>query len=183
MHARLDDSVLVVIDVQPTFLASIWEKERLLHRCRFLVECAKALDVPILATEQVPDKMGGTEPTLLELLPERPIGKVTFSAFGEKEFRKAWKKLDRTQAVIVGMETHICVRQSANDLLDDEHDVMLAVDAVSARTEAMHHAGVQSLRDEGVAVVHSESVVYEWMQTAEHDAFRTVLEIVKRYAG
>jgi nicotinamidase-related amidase len=183
MLARLEDSALIVVDMQPTFLDPVWERERVLGRCRFIAECARFLGVPILATEQYPERMGGTEPGLLEAMGVGPIPKMSFSCLGEKEFRKAWKTLDREQAVIVGIETHICVTQTAYDLLEDEVDVIVCLDAVSARSEDRHKTAVKRMRDEGAGVAHTESVVYEWMQSAEHDRFRDVLGVVKRSAG
>ena len=85
--------------------------------------------------------------------------------------------------MIVGIETHICVTQTAYDLLEDEVDVIVCLDAVSARSEDRHKAAVKRMRDEGAGVAHTESVVYEWMQSAEHDRFRDVLAEVKRFAG
>ncbi|MCW5940067.1 MAG: isochorismatase family protein [Fimbriimonadaceae bacterium] len=183
MLARLEDSALIVVDMQPTFLGPVWEGERVLGRCRFIAECARLLGVPILVTEQYPERMGGTEPGLLQATEAAPIAKMSFSCLGEKEFRKAWKALDREQAVIVGIETHICVTQTAYDLLEDEVDVIVCLDAVSARSEDRHKAAVKRMRDEGAGVAHTESVVYEWMQSAEHDRFRDVLAVVKRFTG
>ncbi|MBS1723983.1 MAG: isochorismatase family protein [Armatimonadetes bacterium] len=180
MLARLEDSVLVVVDMQPAFLDPIWERDRVLARTKFLVECAQALDVPILATEQVPARMGGTEESLRALLGEtEPISKAAFSCWADDKFVKAANKLQRTQFVLVGIETHICVCQTAHDLMDEDFDVLVCEDATSARSELMHRNGLKRCADEGAAVSHTESVVYEWMRTSEHPDFREVLKIVK----
>ena len=184
MLARAEDSVLVVVDVQPTFLDPVWEKSRVLERSKFLIECANLLEVPIIATEQYPDRMGRTDPKLLAALDNRQstIAKMSFSCWGEREFVRALERHKRAQVVMVGIETHICVTQSAHDLMDEDIDVIVCADAVSARSEMMHDTGLRRMADEGAAIAHTESVVYEWMQTAEHPAFKEVLKLVKSYS-
>jgi nicotinamidase-related amidase len=181
MLARIEDSALIIVDMQPTFLAPVWGRERVASRCRFIAKCAQLLGVPVIATEQYPERMGGTDNEILEAAGVSPVPKLSFSCMGEKEFRKAWKALDREQAVLVGIETHICVTQTAYDLLEDEVEVIVCLDAVSARTREMHDTAVQRMRDEGVGVAHTESVVYEWMRSADHPAFKDVLNVVKRH--
>lgn len=180
MLARAEDSLLVVIDMQTTFLAPIWQRERVIARTQFMIACANLLDIPILVTEQVPDKMGGTDPALRDgLKGVQPIAKATFSGWSEQMFRKAINHHKRAQAVIVGIETHICVNQTAHDLMDEDIDAIVCTDAVSARTQDMHEMALRRMADEGAALAHTESVVYEWMQTADHDMFREVLKLVK----
>lgn len=178
MLALAEDSVLVVVDLQPTFLTPIYEAERVLARSKFLCQAARLLGVPILATEQYPERMGGTEPSLLEHL-DSIFGKKAFSCLGSEEFNAALAAVERSQVVLCGIETHICINQTAHDLLTEEFEVFLATDAISARTAEMHKTGVRRMRDEGVVASHSESIVYEWMESADHPAFRDVLKLVK----
>lgn len=184
MLARVEDSVLVVVDVQPAVLDLVWERERVLARSRFLIECAKLLDVPVIVTEQNPEKLGATDEQLSSLVddPRATVRKMSFSAWGEKGFIRTIEHHKRAQAVIVGIETHICINQTAHDLMDEEIDAIVCADAVSARTERMHEIGLKRMSDEGAAIAHTESVVYEWLQSAEHPAFREVLKLVKDYS-
>ena len=177
------DSFVTVIDVQPSFLGGIWRKEDVVARTRFLLQCANLLDVPVLATEQYPDRMGGTDREVLDLLAEKPFPKMAFSCCGSLEYMDKAESLSRSQAVLVGIETHICVTQTAFDLLEAGYEVFLAIDAVSCRTEEAHKVGVKRLRDAGAFVCHTESAVYEWMQGADHEKFREVLGFVKAAAG
>jgi len=181
MLARIEDSVLVVVDVQPSVLDLVWQKDRVVDRCKFMIECAKLLDIPVIITEQNPSKLGLTEPSLSSLIEDRraTIQKMSFSAWGEREFVKAVEHHKRAQAVIVGIETHICINQTAHDLMDEEIDTIVCADAVSARTEEMHELGLKRMSDEGTAIAHTESVVYEWLQSADHPMFREVLKLVK----
>jgi len=172
---RLSDSILIVIDLQPTFLAPIPNAESVLARARFLIECASALQVPILATEQVPARMGGTDPSIVAALGPNPtiVAKTAFGACGLIDL------LGRQQVVIVGIETHICVNQTAQQLADQGLEVFVADDAVSCRSKDVHESALRRLRHTGIEVTHTESVVYEWLNDARHPQFRQVLELVK----
>lgn len=127
--------------------------------------------------------MGSTEPEILAHGQEVPVfGKMTFSAVGTPEFDQFLAELNPAQVVICGIETHICVNQTAHHLLSQGREVMIAADAVSARSTEMHEVGLGRLAAAGVTIAHSESIVYEWMGTADNTAFRDVLKIVKAYA-
>lgn len=180
MLARANDSVLLVVDLQEAFLAPIWESERVLRRTEFLLRVAKLLDVPIFATEQYPERMGQTVPPLLPFLGPRE-GKMKFSAIGCPSLLNWLEEQGRSQVVVVGIETHICVTQSVSDLLQRGYDPILVDDAVSARTSAMHENGIARVLSMGAAVAHSESVAYEWMGAADHPLFREMLAIVKAF--
>lgn len=171
--------VVVVVDLQPSFLKAIDQKERVLARSAFLLQCAALLAVPVLATEQNPERMGGTAPEIAELLRAPASPKHVFSCVGCEGFDVALGAMARPQVVLVGIETHICVNQTAHHLLAAGFEVILAADAISARTPSMHAIGIERMRDAGAVVAHSESVVYEWLGSAAHPAFRDVLAVVK----
>ncbi len=181
LHA--ESSVVVLIDVQPNFLSGIYEADRVLARSEFILKVAKLLHVPILATEQYPSRMGGTHERLLPLLESSTIGKMAFSCARSQPFLDALEATGRRQVVLVGIETHICVSQSAHDLLGKGFDVAIGVDAVSARTLDRHKIGLKRIRDAGAVTAHTESIAYEWMETADSPAFKGVLGIVKEYQG
>lgn len=180
LKAKRTDSILIVVDEQPKFMAAIWERERVLARSDFLVQIAVLLGVPVVATVQNPDRMGGLDARFDAL---DPIAKMSFSCGGAPEFVARLKALDRRQVVLVGIETHICVSQTAMDLLVADYEVIVCPDAVSARTVEMHKLGMERLRDSGVLPMHSEAVAYEWLETAENPDFRPALKLVKEFAG
>jgi nicotinamidase-related amidase len=170
---------LIVVDLQPSFLKAIHESERVLARSEFLARAAHLLEVPALATVQNPDRMGGLDERFLPLL-SRPVeSKMAFSCMGCAPFVEALEALGRKQAVLVGIETHICITQTALHLLDKGFQVVVCPDAASSRTLDRHEIGLHRLRDAGVALAHSESVAYEWMGGANHPKFRQALELVK----
>lgn len=170
-------SLLLVVDMQPSFLAGIFQSDRVLDRVEFLVQVARTLDVPVVATEQYPSRMGSTHERLLPLL-DQPVGKMEFSCASCSALSEVVQG-DPGQIVIVGIETHICVSQTAHDLLRNGIEVAVCPDAVSARTLDRHKLGMERIRDAGAVPAHSESIAYEWMRSAEHPKFREVLKAVK----
>ena len=104
---------------------------------------------------------------------------MSFSALGSPEFCAAIDACGRSQFVLTGLETHICVSQTAQDLVDRKLEVVVCPDAVSSRSLEAHKLGMERIRDAGVVPAHTESVAYEWIGTAEHSAFKSFLAIVK----
>ena len=172
--------VLIVVDVQPSFLQGIYEAERVVAKATFMARAAETLGVPVLATEQNPDRMGATH---YDLAPHAgtPFPKMAFSCVGCEDLASALEFTGRRQAVLVGIETHICVGQTAQDLLSLGYEVAVCPDGVSAGSLEAHKLGMERMRDAGVVPVHTEAVAYEWMGTADHFAFRQVLALVKQY--
>jgi nicotinamidase-related amidase len=184
-RVKLDprNSVLVLIDIQPLLTKTIFEIDRVLARIGFLVKVANLLEIPILVTEQNPARMGSTVPELAKLLPKQEvIPKMAFSAFGSKEFCAAIEGCGRTQFVLAGLETHICVSATAQDLIDRNVEVVVCPDAVSSRSLEAHKLGMERIRDAGIVPAHTESVAYEWIGNAEHAEFKSFLAIVKGQA-
>lgn len=174
------ESVLLVIDLQQSFLKIIHESERVLSRSEFLCRAARVFDVPILASEQYPSRMGGTDPRFDGLL-NKIVGKMEFSAAANPEFMKTLEATGRRQAVIVGIETHICVSQTALDLQAKGYDVVVCPDALSSSSPDRHKLGMERLRDAGIIPVHSEAVAYEWCHRADDPRFKDLLSAVKQF--
>jgi nicotinamidase-related amidase len=183
MLARLEDSVVIVVDMQPTFLDGCWRGADVLKRVKFLVEAANLLGVPVLATEQYRDRMGGTEPGLAALIGQEALDKMSFSCCGTASFNEALSSLNKNQPILVGIETHICVSTTSHHLVNSvQNEVIVCVDAVTARTEDRHRIGMERIRGIGCTPAHTESVVYEWLGSASHPQFKDALKLVKQYA-
>ena len=139
------------------------------------------LGIPVLCTEQNPSRMGATVPELAPYVNNPPpFAKMEFSALRCAEFVAAFEATGRTQVILVGLETHICISQTAHDLLLRDLDVIVCPDAVSARTLEAHKLGMERIRDAGAVPAHTESVVYEWLGTADRPEFKQVLAVVKQ---
>jgi nicotinamidase-related amidase len=150
-----------------------------LARSRFLASIAALLDVPVLGTVQNPERMGGLDESIASFVLDPTEGKQAFSCMGCAPFVGRLEAMGREQVVLVGIETHICVSQTAHHLIDKGFEVAVCADAVSSRTQDRHLIGLERMRHAGVAVAHTESIAYEWMGGADHPKFREALLIVK----
>ncbi|MBL8086743.1 MAG: isochorismatase family protein [Chthonomonas sp.] len=182
--AHANDSVLMVVDLQPSFMAPMPGRDEVVMRARFLVQVAAAMNVPILATEQVPARMGHTDERILEVLPATAtvFPKTAFSAWRATGVDLELRKMRRKQVVLVGAETHICVTQTAHDLIEHGFQVVLATDAITGRGAETRRTALQRMAAIGCIESHTESVTYEWLESSEHAAFKTVLGLVKAAA-
>lgn len=174
-------SILIVVDVQEKLLKVIHEADRVTANIVRLATAARSLEVPVLVTTQYAEKLGPTDPSVLDAAGEvEVIDKMSFSCLGSDTFRRKLQEYPgRTQAVLCGVETHVCVNQTAHDLLDEGFVVHLAADAISSRTEANYRFGLDRLRHVGATVSTTESVIFEWLRVAGTDKFREISKIVK----
>lgn len=173
MLINRDASALLVIDVQARLLPGVHESEQLVKGCRWLMELARLVEVPVLGTEQYPQGVGPTAEALQVLLPEGDfIAKTFFSCADSPECRSRIDALDREQIIICGMEAHACVMQSALRLLEQGKTVFVVADAVSARNPVDTEYAIARMRDEGVKIVTREMVGFEWMMRSDVPEFR-----------
>lgn len=172
-----DDCVLVVIDVQADFLARIEDETKagLLERIAFLVESARYCAIPVVASVESPDDWGGLHPKLVEPVGDAPVlRKVVFGLADDPLVGPAVRETGRRTAVLVGLETDVCVAQSALGLLDEGFRVVVVADAVASPGTA-HAAGLDRMRRAGVIPVVAKQLHYEWMRTvAQSRAFHAV---------
>lgn len=179
---RREDALLVVIDMQEPFLRGIHDRERLLSNVRLLIQAAAILKVPMLPTVQYAERMGGLVPDVAQALPADvcdPLDKLCFSGAGSADFQSALAALGRRQILLCGVETHICVSQTALDLAAQGYQVHVAADAVSARSLEKHKLGMERMRDSGVLPCASEAAVYELLREAGTPEFKEILNLVK----
>jgi nicotinamidase-related amidase len=172
------DSALLVVDVQERLLPFIGSRDVLIDRCRLLIRCAKVLGIPVLATEQYPKGLGKTVAPLAELL-EAPTEKVAFSACGAEPLRKDLGRLGRSKVLVCGIEAHVCVQQTAFDLLADGYQVYLAADAVGSRRGEDKHWALARMAHAGVSVTTAEAAVFEWTESAGTQTFKQISQYVK----
>jgi nicotinamidase-related amidase len=172
-----DDTVLVVVDVQGGFLARAWFSEQdtlaagaALDRMVWLVAVAARLAIPIVVTEEEPERNGPTDPRVLERLPAQApvLRKPTFGLAGTPEILAAVRETARRTAVVVGCETDVCVAQSAIGLREQGFGCVVVDDATFSPGE-MHARGLDRLAAAGVVRNHAKGVTYEWLRTV-HDA-------------
>lgn len=173
---------LLCIDLQPAFLAAIPDSQRVHWRCSFALEAAKGLGLPVLFTEQVPVKLGGTAGDLLALA-DRPIvlGKDAFSALGDKTIAAHLKAGGAKHLLMCGIETPVCVYQTARDALQAGYRVTLLADCLGARRTDDAATVLTQLRHHGCTVLPAETVFYSLLHDAKHPFFRDYTKLVKKY--
>jgi len=177
---RLDPatSLLAVIDVQERLLTAMPAADRVVARCTRLAQAAVILGVRAVLTEQYPRGLGPTPSGLARHLPPA-VSKMTFSCCGAPAFMTAVTAGGGPAAVVLaGLETHVCVAQTAIDLLAGGHTVLLAVDAVAARHEIDHETALRRLEAAGAILVTTEAVLFEWCRSADHPRFQDIRRLV-----
>lgn len=180
MRLKVEDTVLVVIDVQGNLAMGMPNRETLFRNLRILIEGSRELNVPIILTEQVPTKLGETIGEIREVLPGVPaLEKSAFSCCGCEMFRRELKGTGRRTVVLAGMETHVCVYQTAIDLIAEGYRVEIVSDAVSSRKEENKRVALERMQRAGVQITSVEMVLFELMRTAENPVFRNVAKLVK----
>lgn len=176
----IDNTAFVLIDVQGKLAEVVHEKQSLYANLSKLIRGMQALKIPIIWTEQVPEKTGRTIPEISDLLePARPISKLTFSCCENEVFMAFLKTLDREQILLAGIETHVCIYQTATELVDMHYEVEVVADAVSSRTASNKAIGLEKIKACGAALTSTETALFELTRTATHPAFREILALVK----
>jgi len=176
---------LVIIDVQEKLAAAMPAKvlNRVLQNARLLTAAAARLGVPVLATEQYPKGLGSTLAELRQILPPDLVSvpKTRFSLAGVAAVEATLAADDtRNELVLLGMEAHVCILQTAFDFAGRGHTVRVVEDAICSRRLEDYQNALDRLRAGGVSVVTSESIVFEWLRDATHPAFREVQELLRR---
>jgi nicotinamidase-related amidase len=176
----LENTVLVVVDVQGKLAHLMHEKERFFDNLQKIIRGAQVLEVPIIVTEQIPEKLGSTIPEIAEFLSNvQPIKKISFSCGGSDEFMKALEATDRKQVLLTGMETHVCVYQTAMDLLRSGYEVHIVADAVSSRAAENKAVGLEKIKSAGAVLTSIEMALFELLKVAEGAKFKEIIKIIK----
>jgi nicotinamidase-related amidase len=175
-----ENTVLVMIDMQGKLWNVMYEKEALLENAQKLAKGVQLLGVPVILTEQNPKGLGPTLPELMQYLPEiKPLPKLSFSCCQDKSFHQSIAALKRKQVLICGIEAHICVYQTALELLSSGYEVQVVADVVSSRAVRNRDITLSRLQSEGAKLTVSEMAIYELMQTAESPLFKEMLKVIK----
>ncbi len=175
MLLNRDTSALLLVDVQEKLTPHVLNSDGVVLRCQWLIRLAMELAVPLVVSEQYPKGLGHTVALLRDLMPHQPcIDKVQFSCYREPSFVKHWQTIQRQQVVIAGIETHVCVLQTALDMNQSGLDVFVVVDAVGSRHELDHKFGLKRMKQEGIHLVTAEMVFFEWVGQAGTPEFKAL---------
>ena len=173
-----DDSALLVVDVQAKLLPFIARHERLVWNIRRLIDGAQVLGVPVAATEQYPQGLGGTAPELAQRLAAIP-SKLAFSCGECGEIFSAWRDKGIWKVLVCGIETHVCVGQTVHDLLGEGFRVYVAADAVAARGQLDHDIALRRMDSSGATLTTTEAALFEWCEVAGTPEFKQISQLVK----
>lgn len=181
--SQLPGVLLLCVDLQPVFLKAVHDGDALQKRCSFVIEAARGLGIPVAFTEQLPRKLGGTAPELLALAPGADQhAKSAFSVFGDDGIADTLRGLDLEHVIICGLETPVCVYQTALGALDANLQVTVLSDAVGARRPDDAATCLAALSRAGVHVLPSETIFYALLHDAGHPFFKGFTQLVKKYA-
>ena len=176
-----DNAVLVVVDIQDVLMPKSPEVvESYLRQASKLIRVARALGLPLLVTEQNPERLGGTNAAILDALGDTPLlPKLEFGCLANEAFLEALEDSGRRQLIIVGMEAHVCVLQTALDALDRGYEVFIVRDAVVSSRKSDYKAGLARMSQEGAVCVSTEMAIFEMLRKAGTPEFKQVLPLIK----
>ena len=181
------DSVLVVIDIQGRLAGAMpaEDLDTLTQSTALLLRAAVRLDVPVLSTEQYPQGLGATLEEIKQHYPEsiRCMEKTGFSCCSADGFGDSLNRLRRGQVILAGMEAHVCVLQTALELRQLGLEVFVVEDGVCSRSRQRTRNALARMRQAGIIVTHSESVLFEWLRDARHPQFKAVSHLLKEHAS
>lgn len=178
-----DLAALVVIDFQEKMLATISTSapDALIRRISSLIQAARILGLPIIFTEQYPQGLGPTDKSIAAVLDGAtgPLVKTTCSCWRDEGFRSALQETQREHIILAGLEAHVCIQQTALDLLRVDYVPFVAVDAVGSRRKADYDAALNRMGLSGVELSTTESIIFELVERCDHPRFKDILGLVK----
>ncbi len=178
-----DLAALVVVDVQEKMVAAIGSAptDTIVAKTQSLIAAARLLDIPIVWTEQYPKGLGPTEPSVRKAMPDglTVVEKTTCSCWRDEAFRTALQATGREHILVVGLETHVCIQQTALDLLRVDYTVFVGADAIGSRVESDHALAVARMTRAGVQVSSVETLLFELIERCDHPKFKDILKLVK----
>ncbi len=183
-HPRVLDrnrTALVVVDIQEAFRPVIPEFDRIVSRAKIAIQGFQILELPIIITEQYPKGLGRTIDELLEIIPDDFdfIEKTAFSSCGAQPFYEQLRATDVSQVVLCGIETHVCVNQTAHDLLTEAFEVHILNDAVGSRYEQDKATAISKMRMNGVVPSCVEMALFELLRDSKADHFKEIQNLIK----
>lgn len=176
------DCALALVDMQDVFLPTIAQMPAVAERIRFLLKATAELKVPVIVSEQYRKGLGGTMPALLELLPEgqpEAVDKTVFACSASAPWMAQLEATGRRTVVVVGIEAHVCVLQTSLGLKEKGYNVVVVADAIASRFPEATAMALQRLERNGVEIVHSEMVFFEWLRAAGTPEFKALAPLLK----
>jgi nicotinamidase-related amidase len=180
-HLDPASAVLLIVDLQEKFQPTIHNFDEIIARTSIVIQAAKLLRIPILVAEQYPQRLGATVAPIKAVLPADvvPMDKTIFSSCGSAALVERLRALGRKQVMLCGIETHVCMNQTAHDLLADGYQVHVLADCTSARTAADREAGMAKMHRSGAFPSTSEMAIFELLRDSKHEHFKAISQLIK----
>ena len=176
----IENCVLLIIDIQEKLIKSVFNQESLENRAAILANAATILGIPVFITEQYPKGLGSTIPAIGSIVNKdtKFAEKTYFNAFAEKDILKSFRELKKKQVIICGIETHICVYQTAEWLAKNKYKTTIIEDACGSRSEHEHNMALENLRN-FAEIKTTEMILFELLKTAKHPNFKEIQQLIK----
>lgn len=170
-----NDSVLLLVDVQEKLVPAVLESEAFIARCEWLLKLAHKMNVPVLISEQYPKGLGPTIEVLRSYIkPTDCIEKIHFSCMQQPEYNSRLQTLNKNQLIVIGIEAHVCVLQTALEMRSADFEVYVVADAVSSRNEQDLKYALKRMKQEGIHLITAEMVFFEWLRHADVPEFKAL---------
>ncbi|NOZ55124.1 MAG: isochorismatase family protein [Gammaproteobacteria bacterium] len=175
------NSHLVVIDVQTRLTNAMLDAASLVNHCSILLRSATTLNITTTITEQYPKGLGTTDTLLQQVFPAgiTAIEKTCFSCCGARQFTQRLAETGKKQIILTGIEAHVCVLQTAMDLIQQGQQVFVVADAVDSRTANNKNIALSRMQQAGAIITNTESVLFEWLKDAKHEHFKTLSALIR----
>jgi nicotinamidase-related amidase len=180
MRIHADTAVAVAVDYQERLIPAIHEPAELLRSSRILLAGLKALNIPVIISRQYPKGLGDTVPEIKEVTGDAlPCEKMTFSCWGSEGFRDALQSVNRKNVILCGAEAHVCVLQTATDLLTEGYGVLFTADCTGSRRPYDKKAALKRADREGALIVTCEQILFELLESATAPAFKSISALLR----
>lgn len=176
---KKEDSLMIVIDIQDRLIKAMSKGDRVLKNTNILLESLRAMDIPVIVTEQYPKGLGHTVEDISNIHKDLEVfDKNSFTGCIEG-VNKRLEELGRKKVIIVGMEAHVCVLQTCRDLLSQGYDVHIVRDGVTSRTEENYENALGMMQDMGAVISNTETILFDLLKKAGSDEFKLVSKLIK----
>ena len=175
------DAMILIIDIQDKLLNATFNRDTIALKSQIVSKTSSILNLPVIATEQYPKGLGSTVCDVKDFLNNNTLffEKNAFSALESLEIFEAIKKYGKKQVIVFGIETHICVSQTVQALLQNGFEVYVVKDACGSRSEIEHSAGIEYMRDCGAKIVTTEIMLFEFLKGSKHEKFKEIQSLIK----
>ncbi len=178
---NIQDSLILIIDIQEKLLNAVFNKNSLEKKAGIISRAANTLEIPVVVTEQYPKGLGSTVTTIKDAtdVNTKYFEKTAFSALESPEILQAIKQYNKKQIVIFGIETHICVSQTTEALINEGYEVSIIKDACGSRSEEEYLGGLERMKTNGAYILTTEIALFEWLKSSKHPNFKEVQALIK----